>query len=314
MRGQGIIFDIQRFSLHDGPGIRTTVFLKGCSMRCRWCHNPESWSVDPQLMFYRDRCTDCLACVDACENHVHRSQQGVHTVQFSLCNSEGTCVDRCAYGALKICGKERNVREVLEEVMADGAYYQNSGGGLTVSGGEPMLQVSFVRELLAGAKERGLHTCMETSGYARTESYRQIREFVDLFLFDIKHTNDAKHTEYTGVSNKLILRNLEALYEGGAQILIRCPIIPGINDTDEHIGGIAELMRKYPGLEGPEILPYHDMGKSKWRQIGGSYRLSELKNLENEQKNLLLQRFRKAGCQSAKVSGFMLTDTEGGKR
>lgn len=259
MNQAGIIFDIQRFSLHDGPGIRTTVFLKGCPLHCIWCHNPESWDPKPQPM--------CLE-------------------------------DKYGNRVSKISGRRMTVEEVLKEVYADRVYYENSGGGLTVSGGEPMLQYEFLQELLQKSKRQGLHTCIETSGYATQEKFVSILENVDLFLFDIKHMNDSQHQKYTGVSNKIIQDNLKSLYEQGANIVLRCPIIPEINDTDEHIAGIAELTNKYPNVKGMEIIPYHDMGKGKWIQIDKEYSLEELKSYEEAEKEELFARFQKVGCKN----------------
>lgn len=247
---QGIVFDIQRFSLHDGPGIRTTVFLKGCPLRCAWCHNPESWRKEPEL-WYRN-------------------------------------------GVEQLCGKAVTVEEVMAEVMADEAYYRNSGGGLTVSGGEPMVQFPFLKALLTIAKARGIHTCLETSGHCSTEKLIEIAPMVDLFLFDIKLTDPEEHRKYTGADNRWILENLDRLYRLGAKLLLRCPIIPGINDTDDHIGGIARLTKNYPGILGVEIMPYHDMGKGKWKELGRPYSLEDAKTLEEEEKSRLLQRFQSA--------------------
>lgn len=297
MKKTGIIFDIQRFSLHDGPGIRTTVFLKGCPLHCIWCHNPESWSRKPQLMFSAEKCRQCMACAGSCPNSVHIQKLGEHVLDDKNCDACGKCVTQCAYGALKMSGEEMDVDTVLKEVCADKSYYDNSGGGVTISGGEPMLQFSFLQTLLREAKKQGLHTCLETGGFAQKEEFESIRKDVDLFLFDIKHTDDAAHKKYTGVSNQRILANLDDLYRKGAKLRLRCPLIPGINDTDEHIAGIAALTRKYPELCGVEILPYHDMGKGKWNQIGREYELRDLKSTDQEQKAVLHRRFLEAGCE-----------------
>lgn len=257
---KGIVFDIQRFSLHDGPGIRTTVFLKGCPLHCAWCHNPESWDIKPQEMISKD-------------------ENGTVTT--------------------KISGSEMSVKEVLREVCADQTYYRHSGGGMTVSGGEPMMQYEFLKELLCAARKQKVHTCVETSGFTTKDKLEGIRRDVDVFLFDIKQMNNELHKKYTGVSNAVILENLDYLYQKKEKVILRCPIISGINDTDEHIRGIAALSRRYPNLQGVEILPYHDMGKGKWKQIGKVYSLQELKNLGEKEKEELLERFHKAGCKKA---------------
>ncbi len=250
----GIVFDIQRFSLHDGPGIRTTVFLKGCPLRCAWCHNPESWLPEPQMMIKN--------------------------------------------GQERICGSIMTVEKVMTEVIADEAYYRNSGGGLTVSGGEPMLQFPFLKALLKSAGEQGLHTCLETSGYCRSDQIKGIIPLADLFLFDIKLLDEEVHKQYTGVGNTLILKNLDLLHHSGAKIILRCPIIPGINDTDAHITSVAQLAERYPNISGVEIMPYHDMGKGKWRELGKEYSFGELKTMGQEDKQALLYRFsKKVNCQ-----------------
>ena len=258
---KGIVFDIQRFSIHDGPGIRTTVFFKGCPLRCMWCHNPESWQMKPQWMADKDE-------------------------KVSI---------------RKLSGKEMSVPEIMQEVCADKSFYKNTGGGLTVSGGEPMLQLEFLLELLQEARREGIHTCIETSGFSERENFARIQNFVDLFLFDIKYTDEEAHKKYTGVSNRRILSNLDYLYNAGSCILLRCPIIPGINDTESHIRGVAGLTEKYPDLEGVEIMPYHDMGKGKWKQLGREYALSELKTMDEEQKEMLLKRFQLAGCRKVRI-------------
>lgn len=258
----GIVFDIQRFSIHDGPGIRTTVFFKGCPLRCIWCHNPESWLMQPQWMSGTDG----------------------------------------AGSRPKLTGREMSVTEVMEEVLADKSYYRNSGGGLTVSGGEPMMQPEFLACLLEEAKREEIHTCIETSGFAAREDFKRIKDLVDLFLFDIKYMDEEGHIRYAGASNQTILHNLDYLYGAGSRILLRCPVIPGINDTEAHIEGIAGLTEKYPDLEGVEIMPYHDMGKSKWRRIGRQYALSDLKTMGEEQKELLLGRFQRAGVRKVCIS------------
>ncbi len=301
MKNTGIVFDIQRFSIHDGPGIRTTVFLKGCSLRCQWCHNPESWAIKPQLMFNHEKCVHCLACVGSCPNQVHKTEQGKHTVEHRLCGAAGACISKCIYGALKLSGKEMSVEDVLKDVCADRKYYENSGGGMTVSGGEPMLQFEFLQTLLSEAKKQGIHTCVETSGFADREKFEEILKDVDMFLIDVKHINNEEHKKYTGVYNEAILSNIEFLHENGAKILLRLPFIPGVNDTDEHIKGVAALLQRLPNLIGAEILPYHDMGKGKWGQIGKQYELMELKNSDKEQKAKILQRFLDAGCRDIKI-------------
>ncbi len=222
---RGVVFDLQRFSLHDGPGIRTTVFLKGCPLRCLWCHNPEAMQRAPQ-------------CVGA-----------------------------------EVIGQEMTAEAVLHVADRDTAYYARSGGGLTISGGEPLFQPDFTRALLDGAKTRGWHTCLDTSGFATVEVLAAVQPLVDLFLFDIKAHDDAQHRMLTGQSNAVILARLDWLMQREAAVILRCPLIPGMNDGDAHLAFIARLAHAYPGLRGVQIMPYHAMAAAKWRRIGQPFAL-----------------------------------------
>jgi pyruvate formate lyase activating enzyme len=265
---EGIIFDIQKFALHDGPGIRTAVFIKGCPLRCAWCCNPESQKVQPQLSFEKDKCTFCKRCVEACPLASLRPGDDELSVDFAGCSACGECLEDCATHALRVYGYKATTDDILAEVLKDKDYYDNSGGGITLSGGEAMVQFEFALDLLKKAKENGLNTAIETSGYAATAKFEQIMPYVDLFLYDYKHTGNDLHRQYTGVDQDLILENLDFLYANNANILIRCPVIPGINDTDEHFKGITELSQKYPNLKGIEILGYHDYGMWKYECLG----------------------------------------------
>lgn len=272
----GTVFQIQRFSVDDGPGIRTTVFLKGCPLRCVWCHNPESFSHLPQLRWHEEKCTLCGRCVQACPQGVHVMGGGVHLLQRELCTACGRCAQLCPADALELLGKPMTAKEVMREVVRDRPYYDESGGGLTVSGGEPTFQPEFLLELLELAKREGLHTCLETSGFASWELLRQLVPLVDLFLFDYKATGEELHKKYTGVPQAPILENLDRLSREGASILLRCPIIPGYNDTEEHFAAIRRLKRETKGVVGAEVMPYHNIGAGKWKEIGLSYTLEGL--------------------------------------
>ncbi len=248
MNKKGTVFNIQRFCTNDGPGIRTTVFLKGCPLDCLWCHNPEGQSPDKQIMFYQDKCTRCGKCAD-----------------LSVDDADFFCVN----DAKTICGKELLAEEVMAEVLKDRVYYKNSGGGLTLSGGEPLGQFEFALELLRLAKTEGLHTCVETCGYVPKEKLLQIAEYVDLFLFDWKITDSELHKKYIGADNRLIRENLEALDEIGAKVVLRCPIIPDVNDTPEHFCGIAELANTLECVTEVQIEPYHAFGTHKYSALSG---------------------------------------------
>jgi glycyl-radical enzyme activating protein len=256
-REAGIVFDIHRFSLNDGPGIRTTIFLKGCPLRCDWCHNPESQSFKPQLSFNPEKCLNCFECVKACPNGVHQNLDGKHVINWESCTTSGECVKVCAYDALKIIGSENTITEIISEVLKDINYYRKSGGGLTISGGEPLAQPEFTLELLKAAKKVGIHTCVDTCGLASLDSYKEILPYTDLFLFDYKVTDNKKHKDLTGGGNRQILKNLEYLISNKAEVILRCPLIPTINDEEKHLEGIAEIIKKYPEISSIEIISYH---------------------------------------------------------
>jgi pyruvate formate lyase activating enzyme len=265
----GRVFDIQRFSIHDGPGIRTTVFLKGCPLRCRWCHNPESMHPEALLSFAVDKCVSCGSCVEACPNQAHVfDEQQVHVFLREQCDLLGECAAVCPSGALELIGQDISCAEVLEPVLRDRLFYELSGGGITLSGGEPLLQIDFAAALLAGAKAAGLHTAVETAGHATFARLARVAPHTDLFLYDLKETDDARHREYTGVPVKGIQDNLRALHDLGASILVRLPTVPGLNDRPEHFRAIADLVRPLTGLLGVEVMPYHSLGIGKRHRLG----------------------------------------------
>jgi pyruvate formate lyase activating enzyme len=265
----GQVFDIQRFSIHDGPGIRTTVFLKGCPLRCLWCGNPESIPSEPSLSYRDDKCIGCGACFDQCpQRALSPDAAGKAVVDRERCKSSGECAQVCDPKALEMVGRAVTSGEVLDIVMRDKAYYSTSGGGMTLSGGEPLMQPEFARQLLMEAKARGLHTVVETSGYAIWGSIRPLVPLVDLWLFDYKETDRRLHEQFVGKPNDLILSNLKRLYEEGAQIQLRCPMIPGHNARREHLDGIVALARSMPKIQSVELLPYYDLWRAKLERFG----------------------------------------------
>jgi pyruvate formate lyase activating enzyme len=268
----GFIFNIQRFSLHDGPGIRTTVFLKGCFLDCAWCHNPESGDGEPEIAYYADKCVLCGACAAVCPEKLHRIHDAAHTFIRSGCTRCGVCAEACVAGALSLIGRKITAGEALEEVKKDEAFYANSGGGMTISGGEPFYQSGFTLALLRLARQNGLHTCVETCGATSFDILREAAAVTDLFLYDYKETDPEKHKEFTGLSNAGILENLEKLDALGSRIVLRCPIIPGCNDREDHFRGIGDTANRLRGLIRIDLEPYHPLGISKAAGIGKTAR------------------------------------------
>lgn len=292
-------FDIQPFSLHDGPGIRTTVFMKGCPLRCSWCSNPEGYLPKHDLSFSRDKCTDCMDCVDVCDEAVFFNNKGVLEVNHDKCTHCGDCVPVCPTSALKIFGRDMEVDDIIAQVLKDKAYFDNSGGGITLSGGECMMQPQTVLSLLQKAKAHGLHTCIETSGFAKTKDFDQVVPYTDIFLFDYKITGTDAHQKYTGQRNELILENLEFLNAHQAKIILRCPIIPGINDTHEHFEAIVALSKKYVNITHIELMPYHTWGAHKYEEIGLSPPPIAVRTVGDEAIAGWLQYLHDNGCTKA---------------
>lgn len=260
------VTEIQRFCMHDGPGIRTTVFLKGCSLRCAWCHNPETQKKNSELLFYSKKCIGCMECVACCPNHAHIVEKK-HTVNRQSCTLCGSCAQYCPSGALEICGKELGVEEIISVVEKDRAFYR-SNGGVTLSGGEPFLQGKATVALLRTCKERGISTAVETCGYADFETISSAIPYTDLFLWDIKDTNDHRHRQYTGVSHQKILDHLKKADALGAKIRIRCILVNGINTDDAHYRAVAQIANSLSHCEGVELMPYHAYGGAKVTFLG----------------------------------------------
>lgn len=251
---KAMLFDIQRGSYVDGPGIRTTVFFKGCNLDCKWCHNPESKSADRQMLFYSDKCTGCGKCVSVCPNKGKKCE---------LC---GKCALFCPRDARKLCGREYGIEEVMRELLRDKCFYENSGGGVTFSGGECMLQIDFLSEILRECKTEGIHTAVDTAGNVPFSYFERILPFTDLFLYDIKAISADKHKEETGTDNARILENAKRL-SGKSKILFRIPVIGGFNDEETEMQKIADFLKDI-SHEKVELLPYHTLGEHKYRALG----------------------------------------------
>ena len=263
---KGNIFNIQRFSTSDGPGIRTVAFLKGCPLDCAWCHNPESKKSAPEIFFSQDVCIGCKMCETLCEKELHSFTDGCHKYDRSRCSACGKCTELCHSDALRKCGEEKDIDEITKTVLRDLPFYEESGGGVTLSGGEPLMQFDFSLAMLKKAKENGLHTAVETSGYTKRD-LSELCRYVDLWLYDIKLFDEEEHIKYTGVSNRVILKNLFYLDSIGAKTVLRCPAIPDVNMNREHFEKIAETANRLKNVTEINIEPYHPLGISKAEQL-----------------------------------------------
>jgi len=272
----GIVFDIRRYSIHDGPGIRTTVFLKGCALSCLWCHNPESQASGPDLILRESRCIRCGACVEACPNGAITWTENGPVTDRAKCRGSGRCAAVCFAEARAHAGRTMSVEEVMEIVERDRPFYEESGGGLTVSGGEPLLQPYFTAALLRAAKARGIHTALDTCGHASWRNLDRLRGDVDLFLYDLKLMDEDRHRLFTGAPNRRILENLRALAARGHRIVLRVPLVPGINDDDDNLDAVRRLAASLPTLAGLDLLPYHRVGVDKYARVGRTYPLPDI--------------------------------------
>jgi pyruvate formate lyase activating enzyme len=295
MRGdtliKGKIFNIQKYSIHDGPGIRTTVFLKGCPLNCIWCHNPESQSQEQEVLFYSRRCIGCGKCMEVCKQGAIYLQEGTMHYDRDKCTSCGSCTAVCYSKARELAGDLVDAKYVMKQIEKDRIFYEESGGGVTFSGGEPLMQPELLLELLKQCKEREIHTTIDTCGYASTDVFTDISKYTDLYLYDLKLIDDEKHIKYTGVSNKLILDNLKTVSKLGKRIFIRIPVIPGINDDNENIAATAEVIKNTLGIEQVNILPYHNIAVDKYNRLGRPNSLMEIKVPTEEEIEQIAQEY-----------------------
>ena len=297
------IFDIMRYSIKDGPGIRTTVFLKGCPLDCWWCHNPEGQAYNPELMFWEDRCVGCGGCLKTCPAGAVVAADGVagsgmpHTVK-EKCTLCGKCVEACYSGARVMVGRSMSPDELLSEISRDVVFYDQSGGGVTFSGGEPLAQPCFLAEMLHRCKEAGISTAVDTSGYCDRDILLDISRDADLFLYDIKLMDSARHRQYTGVSNEVILENLKSLSERHGNIVVRIPLIPGINDDEKNMAETGLFLSSLQNIAGVAVLPYHRTGAGKYARLHLPDRLLDAKEPTPDSAARVVDRLRAFGLKA----------------
>ena len=280
-KDSGIVFNIQKFSVNDGPGIRTVVFLKGCPLRCRWCANPESQLVRAEIMWDEKKCIGCRHCIEVCPHHAVSLTEGKIIVDPSKCGGCGKCFRECPGKALKNEGELKTVKEVMDVVMQDLPFYEESGGGITLSGGEMLAQPEFAVSLLKAAKENGLHTCCETTGFAKQEVFAEVIENLDMILFDVKHWDSGKHKAGIAVGNELILSNLKYAFSQGKDVLPRIPVIPGFNDSLNDAENLAKVIKEAGGTK-CQLLPFHQFGENKYEQLGREYAYKDVSAYHRE--------------------------------
>ncbi len=273
---QGVITDIQHFSIHDGPGIRTTVFFKGCSQRCFWCHNPETLATQPQLQLYLDRCIGCGACFEVCPEGAHQMTDGERSFDRDACTGCGACADTCYARALVLVGETKSADEIVETVLRDRAFYETSGGGVTLSGGEPLLQLDFAEAILSRCRQEGIHTAVETAANMPWEQLAHILPVTDLLMMDIKVMDSEKHRAVTGVPNARILENARRLGETKIPLIVRTPIVPGVNDDEASVSAIAAFVAELPNVVYYELLRFHGMAESKYASLEMDHRARDL--------------------------------------
>ena len=289
------VFNIQRYSIHDGPGIRTTVFFKGCPLKCIWCHNPESQKFDKEIMIYKDRCISCGYCIKSCKNKAIDNYDNC-----TLCEE---CTENCPTNARQIVGKEMTITDIINEIQKDRIFFDQSKGGVTLSGGEPLSQGVFLKDLVVELKSKRINIILDTSGYSKWEVLENIAPYIDLFLYDLKVVNNEKHKKYTGVSNEIIIENLKKLSTIGKEIFIRIPIIPSLNDSEEDIQDFINLLKEVKNFNHIDLLPYHNISMEKYKRLGVKYDIEHVKKPTKEQMESIRDKFQNEGFR-VKIGGI----------
>jgi pyruvate formate lyase activating enzyme len=302
LRINGCVFDIKKYAIHDGPGIRTTVFFKGCPLYCRWCQNPESWKKQPELGYRAGRCVRCGRCVEVCTRQAITFTDDQPSTDANKCTLCGECVDTCASGAREIIGRQMSVDDVMKEIEKDVVFYDQSGGGVTFSGGEPLMQPEFLLALLNRCRAQKIHTAVDTSCHAEPEIIERVSEKTDLFLCDLKHMDSSMHERFTGVDNKLILDNIKLLSDAGKEIIIRIPVIPGFNDDRKNIEATGKFAASLTRVNRVDILPYNRGGKEKSARLSVEIKLMQTETPDEEKMSSIAETLDNYGFE-VKIGG-----------